>query len=105
MEENIKVTLTLEDEKLGMDVAGNITGPDLLAALFTAVLSTARAMLASVPEEHQEDATEEIYDMINAGASNVLELFAPEIEMRPDLTVEALLDAENKILDTAAEVD
>lgn len=39
-----------------------------------------------------------LYDHYNFSASKVLELFAPEFELRPDLTAEAILKAENEIL-------
>lgn len=41
----------------------------------------------------------DLYDAYNTAASSVLSMFAPEIEMRPDLTVDAIIAAENKILD------
>ena len=40
-----------------------------------------------------------LYDAANSLFSNILKEFAPEIEMRPDLTVQAILEAENAILD------
>ena len=36
--------------------------------------------------------------MYNAAASNTLSYFAPEIEMRPHLTAQAILEAENNII-------
>jgi hypothetical protein len=41
---------------------------------------------------------EDLYDMYNAAASNTLNIFAPDIEMRPHLTAQAILEAENKII-------
>ena len=41
----------------------------------------------------------DLHELINVGASTLLNRLFPEIEMRPDLTVEAILEAENKIMD------
>lgn len=58
------------------------------------------------PEETAEALTAlkgEIYDSINVAITNVLLSFAPEIEQRPDLTAQAILEAENAILDKTPE--
>jgi hypothetical protein len=52
-----------------------------------------------VPEEHKQAVKEEMYDMFNIGASNVLQEFAPDIEARPDLTTEAIMKAEDEIME------
>ena len=39
-----------------------------------------------------------MYEMINIGASSLLNRLFPEIEMRPDLTVDALMKAENELI-------
>ena len=41
---------------------------------------------------------EDLYDKYNAGASNVLYLFIPDQELRPDLTVEAMKEAEDRYM-------
>lgn len=38
------------------------------------------------------------YDVLNQYASAALEKFAPEIELRPDLNAEAILRAQNEII-------
>lgn len=45
------------------------------------------------------EAKEELYDMFNHAFSNFLQVFAPEIEMRPDITVEAILELENQFIE------
>lgn len=56
-------------------------------------------------KDADEDKTikEDLYDMYNQAASAFLTAFAPEIELRPDLTAEAILKAENDILDKVGE--
>lgn len=47
----------------------------------------------------REAVASDLHELINVGASTLLNRLFPEIEMRPDLTVEAILEAENKIMD------
>lgn len=48
---------------------------------------------------------EELFNLANETASAFLETFAPEICLHPDLTEEAILEAENKLLrERAAQV-
>lgn len=42
---------------------------------------------------------ESMYDVFNQGASNVLSMFYPDKEMRPDLTFEAIQKMENQIIE------
>lgn len=49
--------------------------------------------------EEAEAIVEDLYDMYNQAASAFLTAFAPDLELRPDLTAEAILKAENEILD------
>lgn len=75
--------------------------PDFFQITFTAMLTAMKAVVDAQEEEHKEQCKEDIYDMFNAAASNTLSYFAPEIEMRPHLTSQAILEAENKIIDRA----
>lgn len=43
---------------------------------------------------------EDMYEMINIGASSLLEKMFPHIELRPDITVDAMLKAEDELLAT-----
>ena len=42
---------------------------------------------------------EDMYEMINMGASTLLTRLFPDIEMRPDLTVDAVMKAEDELID------
>lgn len=46
---------------------------------------------------------EDMYEMINIGASSLLEKMFPHIELRPDITVDAMLKAEDELLATKGE--
>ena len=41
---------------------------------------------------------EDMYEMINIGASSLLDKLFPHIEMRPDLTVDAIMKAEDELI-------
>ena len=89
------IKITINDDNsfaLDLDPASAITFPDFLTTMLSAILASAR-QLPDTPE-----VKEEVYDMINFGASNILSEYAPEIEMRPNLTSDAILKAENELL-------
>ena len=67
--------------------------------LLTVQLALMKAQLASVPVEHQPKVKEHVYDMVNVAASNMLTQYAPDIELRPDLTAEAILQHENQLIE------
>jgi len=67
--------------------------------LLTVQLALMKAQLNSVPEEHQPKVKEHVYDMVNVAASNMLTQYAPDIELRPDLTAEAILQHENQLIE------
>jgi hypothetical protein len=56
------------------------------------------SIVNAAPEDSKQNTKEELYDMYNAAASNTLFIFAPDIEMRPHLTSEAILKAEDEII-------
>lgn len=105
MEENMKVTIEV-DEKTGK-IDTNFDKPvrldDFMTVLFTVQLEMMKGTLS---QAYKSDLTPEqinlirddIYDKYNAGASNVLYLFAPDNELHPDLTVEAMKAAEDQYM-------
>ena len=54
--------------------------------------------------ELREAMASDMHEMINLGASTLLNRLFPEIEMRPDVTVEAILKAENDIIENNPEL-
>jgi len=85
--------------KTHFEVHGNLSLEDLLNITFTAQFRFMVQTLERVPEANRADAKGYFYDMFNKSAARVLEMFAPELEIHPDLTAEAILAAENRILD------
>jgi hypothetical protein len=72
---------------------------EFLQVISTGILATMNQVVQSTPEALRQQAKEELYDMYNAAASNTLSYFAPEIDMRGHLTTQAILEAENKIIE------
>lgn len=71
---------------------------DLMTILFTLQLTSLQNCLKNAPDEQKDEVKNLLYDNYNAGASNVLYLFAPDKELHPDLTVEAMKAAEDRYM-------
>jgi hypothetical protein len=52
----------------------------------------------TLTNEQRDEIIGNLYDNYNAGASNILYLFAPDKELHPDLTVEAMKEAEDRYM-------
>ena len=101
----MKITIEV-DEKTGQ-IDTNFDKPvridDFMTVLFTVQLemmkgSLAQAKKADLTEAQINQIRDDMYDKFNAGASNVLYLFAPDNELHPDLTVEAMKAAEDQYM-------
>lgn len=84
--------------KVKLSYKRRIPLPEFLQIISTGVLLAMQSIVAATPEDQRQSVKEELYDMYNAAASNTLSYFAPDIEMRPHLTSQAILQAENAIL-------
>ena len=104
MEGTMKLTIELNEET--NQISTHIDKPtqidDMMTILFTIQLEVLKSTLENAKESHTEEQIkaikEDLYDKYNAGASNVLYLFAPDEELRPDLTVEAMKEAEDRYM-------
>ena len=102
----MKLVIDLDEEtqKISAQCVDAPRIDDMLTVLFSVQLNFMNNFIEHVkngtdisPEELQ-GLKEDLYDKYNAGASNVLYLFAPDIEMHPDLTVEAMKEAEDRYM-------
>lgn len=115
-----KLILTEENGKFNLHTEAPIDFQNLAQMLLTAMLAACKSMLdvAEANYDKNEDLQKkvdketflahfkgDIYDMINFGVTNMLGEFAPEIENHPDLTAQAIMEAENAILDKVAKED
>lgn len=82
-----------ENGKTEVNMKNKIDLPELIQVLLSLCLEAMTKVAKEAPE-----LKEDIYDKFNYGASTVLSLFAPELELRPNLTAQAILEAENKII-------
>lgn len=79
---------------------------DYINITLAAQLNMFNDILHRAKEEDKENLRGELFDMYNLAASAFLKAFAPELELRPGLTEEAIMRAENEILDErVADVD
>ena len=77
-----------------MVLEGEVTLESFMELTATCQLQMLNQSLANVPEEKKQEFKEHVFDQVNFLYSAILNNFAPEIEMHPDLTTEAMLEAE-----------
>ncbi len=94
----IKITLN-DKNQMTLTTKKPIHFEDMLQITQTAILGHANTILKNVPEEALEAVKGSLYDKMNLAFSRTLEFFAPELELRPGLTAQAILEAENQILE------
>ena len=102
------MNLTINWNKETNQVASSSDEPIRIDELMTLLFTVQLASMNEMKEQAQNDKTltpEQVqdiigtlYDNFNAGASNVLYLFCPDKELHPDLTVEAMKEAEDKYM-------
>lgn len=97
MTNTIKIHLK-DDGKLDLDLKYPLTFDDLLSVFMSITLGSMNKMVADAPEEAQADVKGALYDLFNVAASKLLQNFAPEMELHPNLTTQAILEAENRIV-------
>lgn len=77
---------------------GEVTLEKLTQILFTVQLASMNQILDQAHADDREKVKGYLYDALNQAASRTLEQFAPEYELRPNLTAKAILEAENNIV-------
>lgn len=96
---NNQIYFQIKDDRVKISYKEAVPFTDFLQVISTGVLTAMNSIVASAPEDQQQQIKEDLYDMYNAAASNTLHYFAPEIEMRPHLTSQAILEAEDAIIE------
>lgn len=78
--------------------------PTLIQLCFAAIEVSCKQNLQRAEDPNLVRSLEEdMYEMINIGASTLLDRLFPNIEMRPDITVDAMMKAEDELLATDGE--
>ena len=91
-----QIYFNIKDGKVKLSMRENLNLEDFLQVIQTGILSAMNSIVAAA--ENEEEAKAVLYDTYNLACSRTLEAFAPEYELRPHLTTEAILRMENKIL-------
>ncbi len=99
-----------KDDKCFITIAPGTTVADAFRLLHTLSLQmlnnyTVAANGGQLPEAPTKEQLakfvsikQQLYSMYNDAVSSVLQLYAPEFELRPDVTAEAIMRAENDII-------
>ena len=109
------INIAEEDGKVSFKLAGSFTAEDVVLTCNTVILSVmnqlvnsyektlAEAAKGPVTDQKVREKVAELkgmlYDFYNVNASNLLAAFAPEFEKNPDLTTQAILKAENDLIE------
>ena len=96
--QNNQIYFNVKDNKISVKSRGPICFEDLLQISLTGIIGAMNQLVASAPEEQKAEVKNGLYDMFNTAASRALEIFDPETEMRPDLTTDAIIKAQNDII-------
>lgn len=88
----------LDNGKLDVKTKYPLAFDDMISVLMSVSLGTMNQLVANAPEDAKVECQGALYDMFNVAASKVLQNFAPELELRPNLTAQAILEAENRII-------
>lgn len=94
-------TLTIKVEDSGtfsMQASDPIALDDLLTILMSTALGAMNNIVKSAPKDKEEECRGTLYDLFNVAASKVLQNFAPELELHPNLTALAIKEAEDRII-------
>lgn len=92
-----------KDRRMTVEAKG-LYLPDAIQLCLGAIEALCKQTLSRNTDKNLAKSLEEdMYNMINLGASTLLNRLFPEIDMRPDITVDAIMEAENKLVDQKGE--
>lgn len=94
-----RIQITLDKTKT-LTVSGEqVYLPEAIQLCLAAIEAFCRKTLDRADDPNLKKSLEEdMYEMINLGASSLLDKLFPSISMRPDITVDAILKAENELI-------
>lgn len=96
-DKSVRIVLD-KSQQLTVQAEGVIL-PEIIQLCLAAIEATCKQTLSRATDPNLVKSLEEdMYEMINIGASSLLDRLFPHIEMRPDITVDALMKAEDKLL-------
>lgn len=103
-EKDITVRIALNKQNQLEVSAEKAPLPTLIQLCYAAIELACKESLKRTDDPNLIKALEEdMYEMINLGASTLLERLFPDIEARPDITVDAMMKAEDALLEQDGE--
>lgn len=99
---NNQIYYTVKDNKVTVKTRGPATFDEVLQTTISGLIGVMMSLVSTAEKQEQDTIKQDLYDRFNVSASRALEIFAPEYELRPDLTSTAILQAENAILNKHA---
>lgn len=105
-EKNIKHTLniTLFQDGTCELRFHNIPFPELVRLALMTIQVAGERTLNTAPADLKGALESDMHELINLGASTLLQKLCPNVSLRPDLTVDAILKAENELLNSPEKV-
>ena len=98
-EKETAIRITLDKNKQLTVEANGIILPNAIQLCLAAIEAMCKQTLSRTDDPDLVKSLEEdMYEMINIGASSLLDKMFPHIEMRPDVTVDALLKVEDELI-------
>lgn len=87
-----------KNQQLTVEARG-VMLPDAIQLCLASIEAMCKQTLSRTEDpELLQSLEEDMYEMINIGASSLLNKMFPHIEMRPDLTVDAIMKAEDELI-------
>ena len=103
-EKETAIRIALDKDRRLTVEANKVFLPDAIQLCLAAIEAMCKESLARAEDPNLVKSLEEdMYEMINLGASTLLNRLFPDIEMRPDITVDALMKAEDGLISEKGE--
>lgn len=98
-EKETAILIKLDRNKQLTVEARGVVLPDAIQLCLAAIEAMCKQTLSRTDDSNLAQSLEEdMFEMINVGASSLLDRLFPHIEMRPDLTVDAIMKAEDELI-------
>ncbi len=95
---NRTLSITIGDNGQAEIKAEGLIFPEIVRAALTIIEASAKQVLNRAKEDFRPTLAEDMFEQINVGASTLLNRVFPDIALRPDITAEAIAEAEARII-------
>lgn len=98
------IRITVDKSNQLVVEASKVMLPNAIQLCLAAIEAMCKQTLSRTDDPNLKSSLEEdMYEMINMGASSLLHSLFPHIDARPDITVDAIMQAENALLSEKGE--